>query len=116
MAQISFKIPDKELDFLKWYSKMTSHSVSTIYRDVTLDNFKEWKLGVLSSLYGKGTIGFKHLCTLGNITLQEGMLLIEMKKIDPPISEKVDLHTEEVTRKILKSLNNAASVDAKTKE
>ncbi len=104
MAQISFKIPDDELNFLKWYSNITSHSVSTIYRDVTLETFREWKLDILLSLYEKGAIGFKHLCRLGNISLQEGMLLIEKRDIEPPISEQVDLHTEEVTRKILRSL------------
>ncbi|MCY3412048.1 MAG: hypothetical protein INQ03_10495 [Candidatus Heimdallarchaeota archaeon] len=101
MAQISFKIPKEEHEFLKWYASQTSNSISVIYREATIERFKEWKIGTLLDLYAKGTIGFKQLCSIGNISLQEGLILLEKHNIEPPIPQTVDEHTESVLDKIL---------------
>ena len=106
MGQISFKIPDEELAFLKWYSEQSSNSISTIYREVTFSTFKQWKLDILCKLYSQGAIGFKQLCKLGNISFQEGLILIEEKNIDPPIPSSVDNYTEKVANKLLQSILN----------
>lgn len=96
MAQISFKIPDAELDFLQWLSKKTSNPVSSIYRNATLDAFREWKLFILLKEYQDGSLGFKELCKLGNITLNQGALLLEQRNIEPPISELVDVYSSKI--------------------
>lgn len=106
MGQISFKIPDEEMEFLRWFSTKTANSISTLYRDATIDSYRNWKLDLLCSLYEKGSIGFKQFCRLGNLTFQEGMLLIESRDIEPPISETINDYTDRVTRQILEKLMN----------
>ncbi len=102
MAQISFKIPEEEHSFLKWYAKKTANSISTLYREATIDRFKEWKLDILFNLYSQGTVGFKQLCNMANISFQEGLLLLEKKDLEPPIPSIVDDYTEAVADKILR--------------
>lgn len=99
MPQISFKIPAAEHDFLKWYSERTAGSVSTIYREATMETFRTWKMDILCELYAKGSISFKQLCNIGNISFLEGMLLIEQKEIEPPIPESVDEYTTMIRKK-----------------
>ena len=96
MGQISFKIPDKELVFLQWLSKKTSNPVSSIYRNATFDAFQEWKMAILLKEFQKGSLGFKELCKLGNITFNEGVLLFQQRDIEPPISELVDEYTSKI--------------------
>ncbi len=100
MAQISFKIPENEMKFLKWFSSKTAQPISSIYRNATLNPFQEWKLSVLLDEYRKGAIGFKQLCNLGNITFQEGSLILEKNAIDPPISELMDDYMNKVSEQI----------------
>ncbi len=104
MAQISFKVPDEELVFLKWYSESTSNSISTIYREITLDTFRNWKLDILCEKYSAGTIGFKQLCKLANISYTRGLLVIEERALEPPISEMTDNYTEMVTDRLLDTI------------
>ena len=106
MAQISFKVPEEELKFLKWYSKKSANSISTIYREVTIETYKAWKLDILCELYAKGAIGFKYLCNIGNISFQEGLLLIQEKEIEPPISNAIDDYTNEVTKRMIEDIKS----------
>ncbi len=104
MSQVSFKLPSEEMKFLRWYSEKKAVSMSVLYKEVTLDSFKQWKLQTLLDLYAKGTIGFKQLCNLGGISFQEGLLLIENADIEPPISETVDQYTDSVRDKLIAEL------------
>lgn len=106
MGQISFKIPDEEIIFLKWYTKKTAESMSSVYRSITFQGFITWKIEYLLAEYSKGVIGFKQLCKLGNLTFTEAMLLIEKYDIEPPISEVVDLATSRATQKIIRKLRS----------
>ena len=104
MGQISFKISETEMEFLRWYSEETSNSMSTIYRDITFDTYKKWKITVILQLYAAGKIGFKHLCRMADISFTEGLLLIEENEIEPPIPESVDDYTSKVAKRISKGL------------
>ncbi|MCH8907386.1 MAG: hypothetical protein IH840_09885 [Candidatus Heimdallarchaeota archaeon] len=100
MNQITFKISENDHEFLSWYSGITARSKSSIYRDVTLKEFTSWKISILLEEYAKGVIGFKQLCRLGNLSFQEASLLLEKKKIDPPISRIMDEYTSSVAEKL----------------
>ncbi len=100
MAQLSFKIPDNEIIFLKWLSEKTAEPVSSIYRKATLKAFREWKLDYLLNEYQKGAIGFKTLCKLANLSFNEGVLLLEEKDIEPPISKLLDEYSSTVREKL----------------
>ena len=43
MDQISIKLPKSEMDFLDWYTKKHGIAKASLYRDVTLDSFRQWK-------------------------------------------------------------------------
>ena len=107
MKQLAFKLPDEEVKFLEWLSKITGTPMGSLYRLITLDNFKQWKIEKLLSEYKVGAIGFKKLCNLGNISLSEGMLLIEKKDIEPPISSEIDDYTEKVSNNNIKTKNKS---------
>lgn len=96
MKQISFKLPDPELEFLKWWSEKNAEPISSVYRNATLESFRSWKIEKLLMEYQKGSIGFKRLCRLGNLTFQETTLLLQEHNIDPPISEIIDDYTSKV--------------------
>ena len=93
MKQISFKLPDPELEFLKWWSEKNAEPVSSIYRNVTLESFRIWKIEKLMPEYQKGSIGFKRFCYLSNLTFQQATLLFQENNIEPPISDVIDNYT-----------------------
>ncbi len=97
MKQIAFKLPDEEIEFLDWYSKKTGTPKGSFYRQLTLNEFKKEKLKLLLNEYSSGSIGFKKMCNLGNISFSEGMLLLEKEQIEPPIPSIIDEYTEKVT-------------------
>ncbi len=78
--------------------------MSTTYREATFDSYQTWKLDILCNIYTNGGIGFKQLCSLANITLIEGMKLIEDREIEPPISDSMDDYTQQVTDKIIQKI------------
>ncbi len=100
VAQISFKIPEDDMEFLRWYSAQRGTGKSVLYKEATLDAFRRWKLDVLLKHYAGGAIGFKQLCNLGKISFQEGMMLIQENGIEPPIPEVVDDYTDSVRHRI----------------
>ncbi|OLS19224.1 MAG: hypothetical protein HeimC3_46550 [Candidatus Heimdallarchaeota archaeon LC_3] len=103
MAQISFKIPDEEMKFLYWWSKKSGNPISSIYRNITLDLFKEWKIEVLLKEYQKGIIGFKQFCNLSGMSFNEASLLMQTEDIEPPISALIDEYTSKIREKLIKT-------------
>lgn len=100
MTEINFQIAEKEKAFLKWYSEKNAEPISSIYRNATLESFRQWKISILLGEYQKGSIRFKQLCDLANITFQEGTLLLEKLDIEPPISVLIDEYTTETRKQI----------------
>ena len=100
MPEISFKISEEDFEFLMLVSKKTGSPISSIYRDNLSSQFKSWKIAYLLSEYAKGSLGFKKMCLLANISLNEGMLLVEKEDIEPAIPSIVDKHTSEVRDKL----------------
>jgi len=100
MKQISFKLPDSEVLFLKWWGEKNAEPISGIYRNATLESFRSWKTNVLLKEYGQGRIGFKQFCALGNLTFPEASRLIEQLKVEPAISEEMDNYTNQISEKI----------------
>ena len=96
MSQLSFKFPEKEMKFLKWYSKKTAEPLGTIYRKVTLDQFINWKQSVLLDAYTNGTIGIKQFTNIGGMTFNECLLLSKQNNVDPPYNELLDIHSAQV--------------------
>ena len=103
MKQVSFKLPEEEMKFLEWFSKKTGTPMGSFYRQITLEEFKKEKINLLLNEYKIGAIGFKTMCNLGNLTLTEGMLLLEKENIEPPIPAIVDDYTEEVSNRIIQN-------------
>ena len=101
MSQLSFKFPEKELSFLKWYSEKTSEPLGTIYRKVTLEHFIHWKKTVLIEAYLNGSIGIKQFANLGGMTFNECFLLLKHYNIDPPYNELLDIHSAQVVEEQL---------------
>lgn len=100
MTQINFKIPEKEKAFLEWYSDKNAEPISSIYRNATLESFREWKISVLINEYQKGSIRFKQLCDLASLTFEEATLLLQKMNIEPPISAIIDEYTTEKAKEI----------------
>ena len=100
MPQINFKIPEKEKDFLEWYSEKNAEPISSIYRNATLESFRQWKISILISEYQKGSIRFKQLCNLASFSFEEATLLLQKMDIEPPISAIIDEYTTETRMKI----------------
>lgn len=100
MKQLSFKIPDSDLEFLKWWSNKTAEPMSSIYRNITLELFREWKITALLKEYSSGSIGFKQFCRLGNLSFQQATLLFEKHDIEPPISGLMDDYTAKTASKL----------------
>jgi len=101
MSQLSFKFPEKEIAFLKWYSEKTSEPLGTIYRKITLEYFIEWKKTQLIEAYLSGSIGIKQLATLGGMSFHECLLLLKKNNIDPPYNELLDTHSAQVMEELL---------------
>lgn len=100
MTQINFKIPEKEKAFLEWYSEKNAEPISSIYRNATLESFRQWKISILSAEYQKGSIRFKQFCDLANISFEEGTLILQKLDIEPPISSVIDDYTSETRKKM----------------
>jgi predicted HTH domain antitoxin len=100
MSQINFKIPEKEKDFLNWWSELQSVPVSSIYRNATLEAFRQWKISVLITEYQKGSIGFKQFCKLASLSFEEATLIFQKEDIEPPISSIIDEYTSSVRETI----------------
>ena len=96
MGQISFKIPDSEMEFLYWFAEKNAQPISVIYRNATLESFQEWKKEILLNEYQNGNIGFKQFCKLSGISFNQGTLLMQQNNIEPTISEIIDLYTNQV--------------------
>jgi predicted HTH domain antitoxin len=103
MGTITFKLGEEELEFLNWYSKRTSTPVGSLYRSITIDQFRQWKLKQLIEAYKTGEIGFKRMCDLGGITLTQGMLILQQQNIDPPVPEALDDYTLAVALDLVKT-------------
>ena len=102
MDQIGIKLQIEDIKFLEWYSKRTANSKAGIYREATLHAFQKWKINILLKEYKDGKIGFKEMCNLGNLTLLEGMKIIEIEQIEPPITDLMDEYTEKLTLENIK--------------
>ncbi|OLS22121.1 MAG: hypothetical protein HeimC3_32630 [Candidatus Heimdallarchaeota archaeon LC_3] len=100
MGQITFRITDQDLEFLEYVSEKTGQSKSIIYRNNTIEEFRNWKKQYLLGEYASGVIGLKKMCIIAHMTLTEGMLLIEQNRIEPPIPKKVDDYTSEISKTI----------------
>ena len=100
MGQLSFKIPDEEMQFLKWVSEKTAQPISSIYRSATFEAFQQWKLNILLEEYRKGVIGFKQFCNLGNLSFSQGTILLQKHEIDPPIAELIDDYTSKIRENV----------------
>lgn len=55
---------------------------------------------ILLAEYRKGSMRFKQLCNLANITFEEATLLMQKMDIEPPISSIIDDYTTETRNKI----------------
>lgn len=104
MSQISFKIPSSEKEFLKWWSDLQAEPMSSVYRNATLEAFRQWKKEILLNEYKKGTISFKKFCNIGNYSFEEATLLFQNEIIEPPISKIIDEYTGNIRKSI--KLNN----------
>ncbi len=100
MDQINFKISDTEKEFLEWVAKRTAQSVSTIYRNATLDSFQDWKINYLLKEYQNGSIGLKQFTKLANINFNQAILYLQEFNIEPPISEIIDDYTTNLAENI----------------
>ena len=114
MKQVGIKLPKEDLAFLEWYSEKSSTPVAGLYRQATYESFRQWKLELILKEYQKGTTSFKKLCDLANISLLEGMIIIEKERIEPPIPNLVDDYTIEVTRRNIQEENQ--NIHKKTKK
>ena len=95
---------DEDLEFLRWYSKIENTAISSMYRQITLNSYREFRLSVLTAMYTEGKIGFKQFCRKANISFTQGLKIIEEQKIDPPITENMDDYTNKVRDQIIESL------------
>lgn len=99
MNQLGIKLPEAEMKFLEWYAKEFSTPKAALYRDKTLNTFRKWKIEFLLDLFVQGNIGFKKFCNLGNISLIEGMNILEESNLEPKLPELLDDYTTEITNK-----------------
>lgn len=100
MPQITFRLPDSEKEFLKWYAEKTAQPISTVYRNATMDYYHKWKEQLLLEEYEKGTISIKSFSDLTHKTFHETILLLEKKGIEPPISQAMDEYTSTIRKKL----------------
>ena len=96
MGQLSFKIPDSEMEFLHWFSERTSQPIGALYRNATFDLYLEWKLEIILKEYQRGIIGFKQLCRLSSKSFQAMSMILQERDIEPAISEIMDEYTSAV--------------------
>lgn len=113
MKQLAFKLSDNEIKFLDWYSKKTGTPMGSLYRQITLDIFNQWKIDHLLHEYELGAISFKQLCDIGSITFSEGMLLVEENNIEAPISSITDAYTELLTKSNIEKKDKSIYKDGK---
>lgn len=93
MTQISLKLPKKDLEFLEWYSEKNATPKATLYRDITIETFREWKRNYLLNQYLRGDITVKNFCNLANITMSQAMNLIEQSQSEPEIPDSFIDHS-----------------------
>lgn len=98
MNQLGIKLPKEDLEFLEWYSNQFATPKATLYRDKTLQAFREWKIHFLLNQYFEGKLGFKRFCNLASITLIEGMQLVQEANGSPVTPEILDNYTNERTK------------------
>ena len=105
MNQIGIKLPKDDLKFLEWYSSQFATPKATLYRDKTLQAFREWKVKFLVNQHLEGKMGFKQFCNLANISLIEGMQLIQDADQTPLTPEILDDYTLQQTEQNIQNKN-----------
>ncbi|OLS21363.1 MAG: hypothetical protein HeimC3_36080 [Candidatus Heimdallarchaeota archaeon LC_3] len=107
MKQLGIKLPKEELDFLEWYSNRFAIPKATLYRDKTLQAFREWKTSFLLDEFFASRIGFKKFCNLATISFIEGMQFIQEDHREPLTPEILDDYTLELTEKNIAERNTS---------
>jgi len=97
VTQISLKLPREDLEFLEWYTKKHATPKATLYRDITIEYFREWKQNYLLNYYMKGDVSIKTFCKLANISMLKAMSLIEESDLEPFFPKLLDEHSEKMT-------------------
>ena len=103
MTQISLKLPPEDLEFLEWYTKKTSTPKASLYRDITLETFREWKQNFLLKEYINGDVTIKEFCKLANISMFKAMSLIENTTLEPNIPDIIDEYSTKMTEYNIKT-------------
>jgi hypothetical protein len=102
MDQISIKLPKSEMDFLDWYTKKHTIAKATLYRDITLDTFRQWKRNQLLNSFMKGEISIKTFCHLSDFSFFEAMVFIEESGIEPDFPSIITDYTNNLTNENIK--------------
>ena len=74
MDQIRIKFLKSEMVFLDWYTKKHPLAKASLYRDNTLDTFRQWKRDQLLTSFLKGEINVKTFCHLVDFSIFETMV------------------------------------------
>ena len=102
MDQISIKLSSSEMEFLEWYSKKHAIAKASLYRDVTLDTFRQWKRNQLLTSFLKGEITIKMFCRLADFSIFEAMVFIENSGLEPDIPSIINEYTNTLTEENIK--------------
>jgi hypothetical protein len=102
MDQISIKLPKSEMDFLDWYTKKHAIPKASLYRDITLETFRQWKRNQLLTSFMKGEISIKIFCHLADFSFFEAMVFIEESGIEPDIPSIITEYTNNLTDENIK--------------
>ena len=102
MDQISIKLPKSEMDFLDWYTKKHPIAKASLYRDITLDTFRQWKRDQLLTSFLKGEINIKTFCHLADFSIFEAMVFIENSGLEPDIPSIINDYTNNLTDENIK--------------
>ncbi len=100
MSQISLRLPEEDVKFLTWISKRRAIPMTTLYREVTHEAFRQWKLETILKEYSSGVIGLKKAWQLSGMTFPEFLYVLEKSEIEPPHTELMELKSEEHIQKL----------------
>ena len=103
MDQISIKLPKSEMDFLDWYTKKHAIAKASLYRDITLDTFRQWKRDQLLTSFLKGEISIKTFCYLADFSIFEAMVFIENGGLESDIPSIINEYTNKLTDENIKN-------------
>ena len=100
MSQINIRIPEEDYKLLELIAKKENMPITSLFKIIINPTFEKWKIDNIITLYQQGGLRFKEAANLSKLSLNEFILLLSKKGVEPPHLEEAELISAKIADKI----------------